>query len=176
MTDGRITIRKQKFEDSVGLYEAVRESIIEISRWADWAHNGYKIEETEKWLKASLKLWDLKREYHFSIVENANGKILGGCGLMQLDARNRIANLGYWVRTGNTGMGVATSAVKLLVKFGFEELELERIELTISPENAVSRRVAEKAGAVYEATLRNRIRFHDRQHDSLIFAIFHPEY
>jgi len=41
-------------------------------------------------------------------------------------------------------------AVELLTKYAFEVLELHRIEINLRPENAASRRVAEKAGYMYE--------------------------
>ena len=42
------------------------------------------------------------------------------------------ANVGYWVRTGQTGRGIATAAVRLVARFAFEELGLLRLESSTS--------------------------------------------
>jgi RimJ/RimL family protein N-acetyltransferase len=64
-----------------------------------------------------------------------------------------VAHVGYWVRTGQTGQGIATAAVRLIARFGFEDLGLQRLELLVAVENLASRRVAEKAGARFEGIL-----------------------
>jgi RimJ/RimL family protein N-acetyltransferase len=58
------------------------------------------------------------------------------------------AALGYWLVPAARGSGLATAAVRLPCRRGFEELSLERIELLVEPGNAPSRRVAERLGAV----------------------------
>src|SRR5438876_1019870 len=63
------------------------------------------------------------------------------------------ANVGYWVRTSQTGQGIATAAVRLIAWFGFEDLGLLRLELLIAADNPASRRIAEKVGATFERVL-----------------------
>jgi Acetyltransferase (GNAT) domain len=53
-----------------------------------------------------------------------------------------------WSAPAARGRGLATAAARLLCRWGFEELGLERIELLVQPGNAPSRRVAERLGAV----------------------------
>ena len=48
--------------------------------------------------------------------------------------------------------GYTTTAIEILTRFGFDQLGLHRIEINIRPENAPSRRVAEKAGYHLEGT------------------------
>jgi ribosomal-protein-serine acetyltransferase len=76
-------------------------------------------------------------------------------GLVGLDriSASGTANVGYWVRTGHTGQGIATAAVRLVARFGFEDLGLLRLELLIAVDNPASRRVAEKVGATFEGVL-----------------------
>jgi ribosomal-protein-alanine N-acetyltransferase len=62
----------------------------------------------------------------------------------------RGAHIGYWIDRAYAGRGYTTEAVKLLTQYGFSVLALHRIEINLRPENAASRRVAEKAGYVFE--------------------------
>jgi [ribosomal protein S5]-alanine N-acetyltransferase len=62
----------------------------------------------------------------------------------------RGAHIGYWIDRSHAGRGYTTQAVNLLTEYGFSVLALHRIEINLRPENAASRRVAEKAGYVFE--------------------------
>ena|ERR1051326_1798855 len=50
LTDGIVAIRKYRDGDAELLYEAVRESIAEVSRWLPWCHEGYSIEESREFV------------------------------------------------------------------------------------------------------------------------------
>ena len=98
-------------------------------------------------------MWKTGTSYNFAIFDVTDGSYLGGCGLNQINSIVNMANLGYWVRTSRTKRGVATAATLLLAQFGFEELNLKRIEIVVNVNNVVSQRVAEKAGATREGVL-----------------------
>jgi RimJ/RimL family protein N-acetyltransferase len=65
---------------------------------------------------------------------------------------------------------VATEAVKLAREWGFAETGLVRLEVLVAVGNLASRRVAEKAGAVYEGTLRSRLLVQGTRHDAAMYA------
>lgn len=100
-----------------------------------------------------------------------DGRFLGMCGFSQFNWRHRFANVGYWVRPSQRGRGVTPAAVRLLARFGFETLELNRAEILIDPENLASRRAAEKTGARLEGVLRARIFTRNAPRDALMFSL-----
>jgi RimJ/RimL family protein N-acetyltransferase len=144
-------------EDLDALYEAVRESVKEVSPWLPWCHAGYTPEETAAFLRSSTAGWDSGEHYGFGIFDSEARTLLGGVGLNQLNGLHRYANLGYWVRSSRTGRGVASSAVRLAARFGLEDVCLQRIEIVIAVANSASQRAAEKAGATREGVLRKRL-------------------
>ena len=171
LVDGRITLQPYHPDDAECLYEAVRESIAELSPWMPWCHQGYSIKETRQWLDSCRQAWEKGSEYEFAITDSRDGVFLGGAGLNRIDIANRIANLGYWTRTSRTGNGVATIAARLLVGFAFRELKLNRLEIIIATGNKASQHVAEKLGATHEGILRNRLIIRDRVHDAVMFSL-----
>lgn len=58
----------------------------------------------------------------------------------------RGGHIGYWIDHNFKNRGYTTHAVEILTRHAFEELKLHRLEINLRPENASSRRVAEKAG------------------------------
>ncbi len=88
---------------------------------------------------------------------------------------NRLANLGYWVRTASAGLGDATRAAGLLPRYGFDDLDLTRIEIVMSVENVPSRRVAEKLGAHHEGIMRERLLLRGGHDDTHLFSLVASE-
>ncbi len=174
LTDGVVLLRPYRIGDVDHLYQAVRESIAELSVWMPWCHADYSIEESRAWLELRAGAWEKGTEYDFAITDAKDGSFLGGCGLNYIDYKNRIANLGYWVRTSRTKRGVASAVVRLLVQFGFEKLKLNRIEVKAAVGNTASQRVVEKIGAKREGILRNSMVVHDRVYDMVLFSLI-PE-
>ena len=78
---------------------------------------------------------------------------------------------GYWVRSSSTRQGIATAAARLAARWGFEQWNFNRIEIIMAVGNLASRKVAEKAGARLEGTMRNRLSLHGRPHDAYLFSI-----
>ncbi len=69
------------------------------------------------------------------------------------------------------GRGYATEAVQLIVDYLFATKKQHRIHLVIVPENAASRRVAEKCGFVLEGTARGAFFNDGRNHDVLLYSL-----
>jgi RimJ/RimL family protein N-acetyltransferase len=157
--------------DSKESYQAIKDSLAEVSVWLPFAHEFYSLKENQAWVKKRPADWKKGTGYEFAIFDAKDGKMIGGCGLNGVDRMNRRANLGYWVRTSCTGRGVAAAATLLLAKWGFEALKLTRIEILVATGNERSLRVAEKAGARREGVLRNRIVIRDKPYDAIMHSL-----
>ncbi|MDR4507206.1 MAG: GNAT family N-acetyltransferase [Candidatus Brocadiaceae bacterium] len=171
LTDGNIVMRPCRLEDSAAVYKGVRESIQELIKWAPWCYPGYSLSDCISWLSSRARMWSESIEYDFVLFDTKSNAFLGGCVLDQINRKNNFANLGYWVRTSRAGQGIATAAVRLLSRFGFETLGFTRIEIVAAVPNKASQRVAEKAGAIREGVLRNRHVVRDKLYDSVLFSI-----
>ena len=166
----RLLIRRYRREDEDFLYAAARESIREMFPFLPWCHPDYDRDDTAGWLDMAETNWRDGAAYSFAIFSDDGSHFYGGCGLNKIDD-HPVANLGYWIRTSSTGQGMATEATIALAAFGFAELGLQRIEIIMSVRNLPSRRVAEKAGATFEGTLRSRLMLHGEAHDAHCFSL-----
>lgn len=171
LTDGKVLLRVCRPEDAQEHYDAVRESIAELSMWTAWANDDFSLDDSRTWLKACSAMWDKGAEYNFVIVQPETKALMGWCGLNRIDYQNMVANIGYWVRKKHCNNGVASSAAQLLAKFGFERLHFNRIEIIAATGNKASQRVAEKTGATREGVLRNLISVHGKILDGVMFSL-----
>jgi ribosomal-protein-serine acetyltransferase len=171
LIEGALLIRPYREEDAGALYEAVRESLPEVSRWLPWCHENYSIEESREFTSSRAVAAQGDEWYSFAVFEREGGRFLGGVGINFINRVHQMANLGYWVRTSAAGRGVATSATRAVARFGFEQLGLQRIEIVAAVRNLPSQRVAEKAGGVREGVLRKRLLIRGEPHDAVLFSL-----
>jgi RimJ/RimL family protein N-acetyltransferase len=88
--------------------------------------------------------WRDDRVFHFALIEQATGDVLGVAGLNR--EGSDAAELHYWIRTDHAGRGLTTEACRELIDWARDELGVGRLTLWAGRENHASRRVAEKVG------------------------------
>lgn len=169
LTDGVITLHRYRAEDAEDVFAGASESVAEIYPWMPWCHPGYAISDAQGWASFAIAQWEAGRQFEF-VIRTAGGQLLGSGGINSLHDSHPLANLGYWIRTSQTGKGYATRATLLLAEFAFRDLGLQRVEIVAAVGNHSSQRVAEKAGATREAILRNRIVIHGIPHDAVGYS------
>ncbi|WP_377890564.1 GNAT family N-acetyltransferase [Alkalihalobacillus sp. R86527] len=82
-------------------------------------------------------------------------KMIGSCGFLNRNAKHSRAEVGFEISKDHWGKGLASEALRAVIAFGFNELELERIEALIEPENHPSQRLVERQGFLKEGLLRH---------------------
>ena len=174
ITDDVVTLRPFQMEDSTQLYEAVFNSLSELSPWMAWAHESYTETTSRDYISSARARWEERTLFAFAITRG--DEILGGCTLSGLNPVNRFCNLGYWVRSSDHGQGFAARAAKLAVRFGFEHAGLVRAEIVIAEGNERSIRVAEKIGAHYEGKLLNRMVVGESIYDAHMYSLLPSDF
>ena len=170
LSDGVIVFRRADPTDVDELCAAVRDSHAEINPWMEWAHAGYDRRDAATFLATAWLAWIARTDFEFVVRDAVDRRVLGAVGLNGIDHANRRANLGYWVRTSETGRGIATAGTRLVARFGIEQLKLSRVRLFHAVGNVGSGRVAAKAGFEREGVLRSRMLLHDVAHDAVLWS------
>jgi ribosomal-protein-alanine N-acetyltransferase len=98
---------------------------------------------------------DLGDGDHYGVLRREDGHLVGLLWTSRTDWTARSTEVSYIVAPAARGFGVAAEAVDALAIALLLEHGFERVELRIAPGNTASRRVAEKAGFIYEGLQRN---------------------
>lgn len=86
------------------------------------------------------------------------GEIIGGIGIhFKEDIYRKNAEMGYWLAESYWGQGIMPKAIEAMVNYGFENFDIHRIYACPFSNNPKSKRVLEKAGMQYEATLKEAV-------------------
>ena len=89
----------------------------------------------------------------WAIVDKATGYLLGEVVLNELDLAAESMNLRIALSSAHLGKGIGTQAVKLVVEYGFQVLNLSEIRLDVWTENLRAIRVYEKVGFMPQAKI-----------------------
>lgn len=86
------------------------------------------------------------------------------------------AYVGYWIDQTRAGNSYMSEAVTAVVKFAFEDVHLHRLQISIVPRNARSRRVVEKLGLRMEGVAERYLEINDVWEDHMRFAVTSEEW
>jgi len=117
---------------------------------------------------------DAKNDWHFAIQIGNTPKLIGTIRIGIREPEHRQADVGYALHHDLWGNGYATEALGRIIKFGFEDLSVERIWATADIDNIASWRVMEKAGMQREGTMRHHRLIRGIWRDFVLYASIRP--
>ena len=121
---------------------------------------------TERWFDSHSN-----DENRYDAIIEADNIPVGTIGLLEIDKKNRKSE--YYIAMGETvykGKGVAKDASKLILKYGFETLGLNRIYLFTESENLAAQKLFERVGFIKEGLVRQDIYSHGRYVDRILYG------
>lgn len=131
------------------------------------------LHEEEMWIENQSAF---KTEYSFAIEILQSGEYIGGCGVNKVDWKNSIAEIGIFLGKKFWGKGYGSDGMNLLIKFVFEQMNINKVKLNVYSFNKRAIRCYEKLGFKLEGVLRQEL-FRDGQyHDIHIMGILKDEY
>ena len=136
------------------------------------------IQTTENLVKEWLTLQKVvpRQSYIFSIKEIFNNRFIGLIALTLGKPNFKNAEVWYKIAPDFWGKGFATEALKELLRFGFTNLGLHRIEAGCAVENAASIKVLEKVGMRREGRKREVLPIKGIWTDNYFYAILDTDY
>jgi RimJ/RimL family protein N-acetyltransferase len=109
-------------------------------------------------------------------LKDNRAAVIGMCGFNYWNRRDARASLGYDIARAHWGQGIMTEALRAVIQFGFEHMELNRIEADADVRNAASARVLSKLGFRREGIQREQFFDGGAFHDLVLFSLLHREY
>lgn len=170
-------IRPFRRRDIDSLYVAVRDSQPELAEFLPWATKTYTRAGAAGFIRESMRSWREGKAYDFAIrMLDRPERHVGNISIWHVSRSSRSGEIGYWIRTEDTGQGIATEATRAALRIGFEELYMHRMILRVAVGNRASERVAAKLGFLREGVLREEIRVGNRWMDHSVWGLLEHEY
>ena len=130
-------------------------------------------EELERYC---IKPFKENRGIRWGIVVKGSKDLIATCGYYDWNKTARRAEIGYDLDPAYWGQGLMTEALHAALKFGFEEMELNRIQAITDSKNTRSIKLVHRLGFKEEGVLRQRSYFNGQFRDDVIFSLLKKEW
>lgn len=114
---------------------------------------------------------------NFHLLSKQDGQVIGRCDFHTWIRAHRRAEVGYTLTSEtHKNKGLMTEALRAVLSFGFEKMDLYRVEALASPHNIPSLQLLKRYGFKKEGHLRNHYMINGELQDSHIFSLLLPEF
>jgi len=133
-------------------------------------------EEVKEMLDKYIGSYERPDYYRWAVIEKASGECIGQIAYFLVDSKNHFAEIEYCIGAEFQCRGYATEATKAVIAFGFDRINLHKVQICTKTINKPSRRVIEKCGFTYEGTLRDYFFMNGEYVGRHYFSILREEY
>lgn len=111
-----------------------------------------------------------------AVEDRSTGDCVGEAVFNDWDSDNHSCSFRIMLLRSGRDRGLGTEATRLIVSYGFEQLDLHRISLEVYEFNPRGRRAYEKVGFVAEGTLRDALLWDGEWVDATVMSILAPDW
>lgn len=170
----RLILRRYVIEDADAMYKNWA-SDSEVTKFLTWQpHSSVDVSRgiIENWLKE----YSDEKYYQWAIVLKDNGnEPIGDISVGQMNEDISMVHIGYCLGRAWWRRGIMSEALKAVMDFMFDTVEVNRVEARHDPRNPNSGKVMQKCGMKYEGTLRSADRNNQGICDACYYALLRSE-
>lgn len=168
-----IFLQQLQESDSEELFKLVEKNRTYLRNWLPWLDKNQTKKDTLEFIKTTITQFQkgLGPQFKIHFKEELSGVI----GFHPFDLANQIAEIGYWLSEDKQGNGIMTQCCSALIKLGFEEFGLNRIQIPAAENNKKSRSVPERLNFKFEGLIRNRENLYGQYVDHAMYSILKKE-
>ena len=169
----RLLLRPYRPEDAPALFSIFSDPQV-MRYWSTppWA----SIEHAHRAIEGDIKSLESGQQLRLGIERIDDSALIGQCTLFNFARPCRRAEIGYCLASAAWRRGYMQEALQELIRYGFVDLDLNRIEADIDPRNAASARLLQRLGFVEEGLLRERWIVNGEISDTCFFGLLRKEW
>lgn len=169
----RLILRPVELDDAPALFAIMNDPDVTANLLLP---HPYPEEKILPWIESNREALQQRERFVTAVVLKDTGELIGVCAFYRVSWEHMKAELIYWLGKAFWGKGYMTEAAQRMLKFGFEELGLERISVGCFARNKASARVIEKLRFKYEGCARHEFRKDGEFLDELRFGMIREDY
>lgn len=169
----RLHLRPLRVDDAAALFAAFSDPLV-ARYWSGvpWP----SIDKAHELIAKDLKALPAGEYIRLGLERKDSGELIGMCNLFQLVMQCRRSELGYGMHRAHWGQGLMHEALSALLRYGFEQMDLNRVEADVDPRNTGSVRSLERLGFVLEGHLRERWIVECVKSDTSFYGLLHSDW
>ncbi len=166
-------LREIKLSDAEAVFQFFSDD--EVLKYHD-VEAFVSVEQAQMLINSLHERFKNKWGIRWGIAKKDDNMIIGTCGYGGWVKNSLRAGIGYELAKPYWHQGIMTEALSAMLKFGFEKMELNRIEATVMLDNIASMKLLEKLGFIDEGILREYGYWKGEFHDLKMFSLLKRDY
>jgi len=140
-----------------------------LSHWLPFIDYTQKFSDTESFIQSVVNQAGRKRDEVYSIWYKQ--EFAGLIGFKETDWINRKTELGYWLAERMQGKGIITACMEKLLRFAFQDLNMNRVQVKVAVSNSKSAAIPKKLGFKHEGIEREGERHKNKYLDLEVYSL-----
>ncbi|OEE16136.1 ribosomal-protein-L7/L12-serine acetyltransferase [Vibrio cyclitrophicus ZF205] len=140
-----------------------------LSQWLAWPPHCKTAQDFRIFIQRSLHDYAEGKSMTCAIIYKGN--VVGNCSFNTIYHSTKKVTVGYWLSETKQGKGIVTRVVQKLIEIAFEELDMEKIEISAATENMSSRKVCERLQFTLEGIITRNENLNGRIIDHAIYGL-----
>lgn len=169
-----VKLRKLRISDAEFISRNAKDR--DITKYTFVIASPFDLKEAKRFIKRTQENIKKKKDYEFGIEPIKEKELIGTINLLNINYKNKHADIGIWLDKRYWGKGFSKEALRLMIDFGFKQLKLNRIQARVLHENTRSQKLLERIGFKPEGRLRKKTFFKNKWYDDLIYGLLKQEY
>ena len=164
----RLLLRSIEMEDTISIFHIFSNE--EVMKYYGQFPMKF-IEEAENLIKMFNENFQNGKGIRWGILLKEENRIIGTCGYHNWNKRHLRAEIGYELSMDSWGRGYMKEALKAIIDYGYEAMDLNRIEAVVYPENKASIKSLINLGFNKEGLLQEYAFFRNTYQDLIMFSL-----
>lgn len=150
-------------------YEIVVNQRDYLSKWLTWPPHANSEDFFLSFIRKSLHDYADGKSLICAIV--FSGRVVGNIGFNTISYKLKKVEIGYWLRRDYQGKGIVTKSVSKFISYAFNELKMEKIQISAAVDNSSSRKICERLGFKLEGVISNNENLNGQIVDHAIYGL-----
>jgi len=164
----RLFLRKLLYSDKKSIFEYAKNP--QVALHVLW--NAHQSEfDTLEFLNIVYDAYNNNQAAPWGIQLKTDNNIIGTAGFVSWNRKMKRAEIGYVLSVEHWNKGLIPEAVKEIINFGFEKMELEKIVSRCKPKNVASEKVLEKCGFSFDGLVKNQMIIKGKPEDMRMYTL-----
>jgi len=169
----RLHLRRLALEDAEAVYAYASDP--EVTRFVLWETHR-NLDDSRAFLQFTLDRYAKDECGEWGIVLKQTGQLIGTIGIVKVSPGHGWCEIGYVIGRPHWRQGYTAEAVRAVIRFAFERMNLNRVEAYHFVENGASGRVMQKVGMAHEGLQRQKFFVKGAHRDIEQYAILREDY
>jgi ribosomal-protein-serine acetyltransferase len=172
--NNQVTLRQLQPEHAPALYAQIDASRKTLRRFLPWVDYNTNEEHSVRFIEMMLR----KAEDQDAIAMGMwyEGQLCGVIDLHSWDHLLQKIEIGYWIAEPFQGKGIVAASCKELIRFAFESLKLNKVEIHFALQNERSARIPIRLGFAKEGILRHHAKLHGQYVDMVVMGVLREDW